>query len=96
MAKSQMVNFRAPTESVDMYDEAANASGMTRSQWLRNAAEVALASFRDRGFTQVAVEITPKEGASCPSGNFRTCDISDWAKLPTGIHVCRTCGVRKA
>jgi hypothetical protein len=94
MAKKQMVNFRAPQESVDMYDRAADESGMTRSEWLRNAAELALGSHRDKGFTPKANVISVTPGPQCVEGNFRGCEAADWRKLPSGIKVCGTCGIR--
>lgn len=94
MAKSQMVNFRAPHESVEMYDEAADAAGMTRSQWLRNAAELALASFRDGGFTPKAQEVSVPAGPKCIDGNWRACENADWRRLPNGTKQCATCNIR--
>ena len=90
-----MVNFRAPQSSVDMYDEAAEAQGMSRSQWLRNAAELALGAFRDSGFTPKATIVEPLNVPKCLEGNFRTCSQADWRKLPSGVSVCTVCNVRK-
>lgn len=89
-----MVNFRAPSDSLDMYDQAAEAAGMSRSQWLRNAAELALANFRDKGFTPQAVEVRKPDTAECVEGDFKGCSVADWRKLPTGLKACGTCGIR--
>lgn len=94
MAKSMMVNFRAPADSVDMYDEAAETAGMSRSQWLRNAAELALSMHRDKGFTPKANTVPVQEGPKCVEGDWRKCSMADWRKLPTGLRQCASCGVR--
>ena len=88
-----MVNFRAPSDSLALYDQAAEAAGMSRSAWLRNAAELALKRFRDSGATPVVKQLdeAPKQ---CLEGNARGCAIADWRRLPTGIYHCGTCDIK--
>jgi len=89
-----MVNFRAPTESLDLYDHAADAAGMSRSQWLRNAAELALASHVDAGFTPKAVPVEEGGSPKCVEGDFKTCGAANWTHEATGLNHCETCGIR--
>lgn len=95
MAESKMMNFRAKPHEVDLIDQAARSLGMNRSQFIRNAVQLAIAAYKDRGQVRVAVEVPASKGAGCKEGDVRGCTLAQWSKLPTGVQVCSTCGVRK-
>jgi hypothetical protein len=98
MAKTKMMNFRTNQGMMDQYTAAAKASGMSRSEWLRNAADLALGRYQSTGSTPKAnaTEIPTKTGAECEEGDYRKCSSAIWASLPSGIKKCNQCGVKTA
>lgn len=95
MAKGVMVNFRVDKDAIERFDEAAMAAGMSRSAWLRNAAELALGRYTDAGFVPKANPVPRKDTRpKCAEGNYRSCNIADWRNLPNGIKACSVCNVR--
>ncbi len=96
-----MMNFRLREEDVPKLDAAAKAAGMTRSDFIRRGVTELVAKYTG---DRKPLESAGGRGPALPAQNKKTMPFPDCpknaacnlTKLPTGIKVCQTCGVRTA
>lgn len=94
-----MVNVRLKSSEVAKIDAAADKMKMTRSAFIRDALTKALAQVGD-GTQVTGVRVRGKAAPKaktnypyedCPKGQY-----CQFVKAPTGIKICRTCGLKRA
>ena len=90
---SQMLNFRAKDEFIERIDAAADALGLSRSDFIRQAVEERLGAIgpvaRTRRPQQPKTPRAPKASAGgCPH------PAAAVSRLATGVRLCGACGSR--
>lgn len=100
MARSQMINFRLREEDIPKLDAAARTAGMTRSDFIRKAVTELVARYTSH---DAPLEAAPGRGQAAPKVDrkmpFADCPRNVACKLqrlPTGVKLCSTCGIKTA
>ncbi len=81
MPEGEMINFRLKHSEAVLLDQAAKSSGLSRSDYIRNAIWYAI---------HQTTPDSPKT-TLCPLGDPRDCAAAQWTKVGKK-KVCRTCG----
>lgn len=95
MTTSKMVNFRMKQHELDQIDNAARMSGLTRTDWIKNAIDLSLRSMTPAKPTRVKIPAATA-GPQCleVGHDVANCTMAVWTTLPTRVRLCQTCGVK--
>jgi hypothetical protein len=99
MGKTEMMNFRLRSEDVPKLDAAAKAAGLTRSDFVRRAVTELVARYTGE---RKPMEAAGTRGPAAPKQSSKGYPFPDcpknpackFQKLPTGIKLCQTCGIK--
>lgn len=100
MARSQMINFRLREEDLPKLDAAARTAGLSRSDFIRRAVTELVGKYTG---TEVSIESAKVRGAALPKVDrkmpFADCPRNPACRLqrlPTGVKLCSSCGIKTA
>jgi len=78
---------------LDQIDNAARMTGLTRTDWIKNAIAMSLQSVVAAKPARVKIPAATA-GPQCVEGNVDSCTQAQWTTLPTRVRLCQTCGVK--